>query len=564
MARLGKRFWAIALHLGVVLSSAGAAGAEGGGQAGGGQAGGEPLPEVHRVIEIYDADVVVDLSLSSGAKVGSVIELWRPLELEHPVTGATIADEFLIGTLRLTQVRATLSLARPIGKLERAPEAGDIVVLRQRGKEPRAPSTVSAVPVGAPSPSTPPAPPSAAPLVTAPPRDPEADAVSRVLDEVKGKGARARILAYEKYVREKPNGRYAAVLWEEAQKLRRLVTLEAEATGDGALLVTFLAPDQALGGSPLSIGVELVEAPGALLHSRAAAEVAYTTTPMTKAGDGYFTAVIPGGRMKAPTVEYFIEAVNADGTAVAAAGNARAPLELDVVNPPAPKAPPRHGAIASISTDYANWNLEEHNDYVLQTEGFVGMRFTDVGLRAGRTGFGVYRGRGGSLEELDEQNLEGREVGLTYGYLEAEAGITPFVGIIGRTTIGLQRTGVAGGFQLHLRLGSDLGTNLTLGGEVLGTVGLRGITQLELATFPKFPILLRTEVTNQPAGSTAHGRSTSGADASTEQGAIGVRGIAQAGYRIVPQLTVAVRVSYQGRTIHHAGPGIGGGVTTAW
>jgi len=546
------------LCLGVVLSSAGAVGAEGGTQG-----GAEGLPEVHRVIDIYDADVVVDLSLSSGAKVGSVIEVWRPLVLEHPVTGAPIADEFLIGTLRLTQVRATMSFARPIGKLERAPEAGDIVVLRGRARAASTPVAPTTAPLSAAQPSPPPTP-STAPIAATTPRNAEAEQVSRVLDEVKGQGARARILAYETYVREKPNGRYAAVLWEEAQKLRRLVMLEAEITGKEALLVTFLAPDEALAGSPLSMGVELVDAPGALIHSRAPAEVSYTTTPMTKSGEGYFTAVLPSDRMKAPAVEYFIEAVDADGRAAPVAGNAGAPLKIDVVSPPEPKAPPRHRSVASIATDYANWNFEEHNDYVLQTEGFVGMRFKDVGLRAGRTGFGVYRGRGGSLEELDEQDLEGREVGLTYGYLEAEAGITPFVGIIGRTTIGLQRTGVAGGFQLHLRLGSDLGTNLTLGGEVLGTVGLRGITQLELATFPKFPILLRTEVTNQPAGSTAHGRSSSGAGASTEQGDIGVRGIAQAGYRIVPELTAAVRVSYQGRTIHHAGPGIGGGVTVAW
>jgi hypothetical protein len=523
-----------------------------------------------RVIQLYGDDIVVDLSAAQGAEVGTVVELWRPLKLKHPITGEELADEFVIGKLRLTQVRATLSLARPLGKLEREPQPGDIVVARAANKVPKAaptpagaPATSPAAPTSAPGTVTPPP----APEPGSPPRaapDPTTDEIHRLLDAVKGKGVRARILAYEGYVRQQPNGRYAAVLWEEAQKLRELVTLQAEVLGDEPLLVTFDAPEEALAGSPISLGVELAQATGAVLHARAPEQVAYTSTPMIAAGDGYFVATVPGSRVKAPGLEYFIEAVKANGKTHGVAGAAESPLKLQVVDAPQPTPPPRHDSVVSVATDYANWNLKKHNDYVLQTEGFVGMRFRDTGLRAARTGFGVYRGRGGSLEDLDEKGLEGRDVGLTYGYLEGEAGITHFIGLIGRGVIGLQRTGVAGGMQLHVRLGNDLGTNLTLGGEVLGTVGLRGITQLELATFPRFPILLRTEVTNQPAGTPAHGRAGSGPGASNGRGDIGARGIAQLGFRILPTLAVAARASYQGRTIHPAGPGVGGGVTYTW
>ena len=38
----------------------------------------------------------------------------------------------------------------------------------------------------------------------------------------------------------------------------------------------------------------------------------------------------------------------------------------------------------------------------------------------------------------------------------------------------------------------------------------------------------------------------------------------QVGYRLVPELTVAARASYEGRTIQHAGPGAGAGVTYSW
>jgi hypothetical protein len=140
-------------------------------------------------------------------------------------------------------------------------------------------------------------------------------------------------------------------------------------------------------------------------------------------------------------------------------------------------------------------------------------------------------------------------VGLTYGYLEGEVGVSHFVGLVGRLAIGLENAGVAGGGQFLVRIGNDRQTNLLVGGEVLGGVGLRGITQLELMTFERVPIVLRTEVTNQPAGS---------------DGEVGARAIAQVGYRFTDALTVALRTSYQGRNIHHAGPGLGGAVTYRW
>ena len=192
------------------------------------------------------------------------------------------------------------------------------------------------------------------------------------------------------------------------------------------------------------------------------------------------------------------------------------------------------------------------------------MRFQDVGLRAARTGFGVYRGTGGSLAELDQQKVPGRKVGLTYGYLEGEFGLSYFTAIIGRVVIGLEDDGVNGGAQALLRLGNDRDTNLTIGGEVLGGIGLRGITELQLATFPRVPILFRTEVTNQPAGVANRELLGSAKTESVEQGEVGARAIAQIGYRFLPDLVIAVRGSYQGRTINHAGPGFGGAVSYQW
>ncbi len=519
------------------------------------------------VVSLENGDIIVDLAGKRGATVGDVVELWRPLKLRHPVTKKIVTDRFRIGSLRLTQVRDALSMARPDGKLARAPEAGDIVVLHRAVLEPTAPKqpeTPTGKPVAVVQPSGSP---------EAAPANPEEAEVSRLFDALKNSDVPTRIAAYEDYVRKNPNGRFAAVLWEEAAQLRRLLSLEqSSAAPESISAESFSLPDSALAGVPLELGVELSgPAKGAVLHSRNAGEVAYASTPMKFAGHGYWVVQVPAQRMRAPALEMFIEATDASGKAVPVVGQANDPQRVTVEPIPTATPPLRPEATASIWTDYADYNRMKGNDRVWQTEGFVGMRFNEEGVRALRTGFGVFRGVGGSLEELDEQGKGGRKVGLTYGYLEGEYAFSSFTALVVRGVVGLRDDGIAGGAQGLIRLGSDKKTNLMLGGEVLGGIGLRGITQLELKTFDRVPILFRTEVTNQPAGSSVSEEdvrpNTPNAlpqDTSTQQGEIGARAIVQVGYEVVPGLVVAGRGSYQGRTIKHAGPGFGGAVTYTW
>src|SRR5262249_21297094 len=149
-------------------------------------------------------------------------------------------------------------------------------------------------------------------------------------------------------------------------------------------------------------------------------------------------------------------------------------------------------------------------------------------------------------------------VGLTYGYIEGEIGIDSFWGIAARAVAGLGDAGVTGGAPAFVRIGHDKKTNLLLGGEVLRGVGLRGFTRLELAIFPRIPVLVRSEVTNQPAGVSPGKLPEKNESMST--GDVGVRAIVQIGYRITPGFALFLRGSYQGRTINHAGPGGGAGV----
>jgi hypothetical protein len=78
--------------------------------------------------------------------------------------------------------------------------------------------------------------------------------------------------------------------------------------------------------------------------------------------------------------------------------------------------------------------------------------------------------------------------------------------------------------------------------------------------------VLRTEVTNQPAGDspTADQRGVNGEGKAQGTGEVGVRTIIQVGYKLLPSFLVAARVSFQGRNIRHAGPGIGAAVGYTW
>lgn len=517
------------------------------------------------VLSIDEEDIVLDLGSSKGAIDGSVVELWRPFKLRHPVTGQTLTDRFRIGSLRLVQVQKTMALARPEGALARAPAAGD-VVLMARASTPSEPRTTSRA-RATDQPITPPPTTAASAARDTEPLDAEGRELCAIFESLKGQPITRRISRYEQYLQAHPNGAYARVLSEEADALRQLLAAgrAADPSANAASrAVTFLPPSSASAHEPLHLGVEIREAAGAVLHVRHAGEMAYQSLPMRAGGARYYRATIDAAQMQAPEVEYFIESVNAGGMATAAVGTADAPQRIEVHEGPRPSPATRPTASAAIFTDYADYNRLRGNDYAWQTEGQFGLRYADKGVRAVRSGFGVYRGVGGSVFELDSIGRKPRRVGLTYGYLEGEFATSKIVGLIGRLAFGLTDDGVNAGGQFFVRLGNDRLTNLLLGGEVLGGIGTRGIAELQWNTFPRVPIVLRTEVTNQPAGVTPSGSTDASSTVAIDRGDIGARAMVQIGYRLVPELTVALRASYEGRTIQHAGPGAGAGVTYSW
>ena len=529
-------------------------------------------PPEATVLAIDSGDLVVDLGTNKGVKEGQIVELWRPLRVRHPVTGQTLVDRFKLGTIRLSQVQATLSLAKVEGQLLRSPATGDHILLLEGDRAnpyvapdktakatttPVTPSVTAPAPPPSSSPTQPTQPStgaSAAKVVV--PADPDAQALADLFSALEGSDPTTRANAYASFVKARPGSRFAKVLKEEIAALRsHSVRPTAEPSVAANTAPAFDTSFNPMGrlrpGQPQRIALELdSQFTGAVVHVRRKGEAQYRSLPMESLGARYWAATLPGDSISEPGTEYFVEgATSKGGGSVAVVGTADQPK--DAVVEPHPVTGKRPGTLATISmaSEYASFNTKAANDYVFQTEGNFGWRLKDVGIRAVRSGFGVLRGKGGSLEDLDKLGLPAKDVGLTYGYVETEIGLSKNYGLIGRPILGLREGGVAGGAQAFLRVGNDLTTNLMVGGEILGTVGYRGIVQLDWRTIQHVPIMLRSEVTNQPAGT---------------GGDVGARAIAQVGYEFVRDLTVSARVSYQGRTINHAGPGAGLGVSYQW
>jgi len=542
------------------------------------------------VVDIQNEEIIIDLAGRSGAKVDDLVEVWRSLQVRHPVTKQLVRDRFVIGRLRLRRVGENLAKAIVEGDFDTPPRPGDTVVLRKSktsvrvvAGKPQAPGSdgtaeeqaAEASDTATADPSTP------NPYAAPEPADGEARQVAQLFESLRGQSVVDRIRAYERWIAEHPQSSHARVLWEEAAVLRKLVDHELKERKRQARrkdrrlsedYPRFVPPAEALANQPFTFGIRLDQrTTAAVLHLRAAGEDGYLPFSMKPTGGGYFRVTIAAKHLQPPKLQYFVERVTKTGKTKAVIGSSQLPMGLAVraVTDPEPAQPPL--ATIAMWTDYADYNRLRGNDASWQTEGYFGMRFGDIGIRALRSGFGVYRGVGGSLEELDELDLSSRKVGLTYGYLEGEFGITDFVGVLARPIIGLKDGGITGGGQAMVRLGSDLRTNLLLGGEFLGGVGMRGVAQLELDVIDDWPLMVRSEVTNQPAGSSSSTDTVRPThddfrpeDTSVGVNDIGVRGIAQVGYRIADSFVVAVRGSYQGRTINHSGPGFGGALSYTW
>jgi hypothetical protein len=533
-----------------------------------------PDPRVRATIVRIDGDDLVIDAGEGAISAGEELQVYRSLDVRHPLTHKLLHDRFVIATVRVEQVGVALSIVRVVAGPSHPVALGDAAETPHVASTP--PVEPSAAPASAnpqaiaSAPATPPA--SAAPPARAQPADAETAALGRVWRATLEQPPERRAQLYMDHLRAFPRSPHREVLSREIDYLRNyaqsIATLEQRAQSverglpqDLAHSVALQAPENAAAGQALELAVAVrVAAPvrSLLLHVRPIDESGYRSQAMALDDNRHARATVPAALVRAPGLAYFIEAVGNDGTVVPAVGSVSEPRTVRVLAKGEAKAAPDAlpGSRVRFSSELASFDGVSGRDYYLITEGDFLLRLRRGHLYGIRMGYGHYRGEGGTVQQLDMQKLEPASAGFTYGFFETELAINDLLGVAARGTVGLGRPensseqgqAVTGGFQLRVRVGAPEGTRLVLAGELLPEIGQRAFLALYWDVIERLPMAAEVQVTDQPVNSDE----------------LGVRLIYELGFEVTERLAIALRPSYQLRTIKHAGPGIGLAASFDW
>jgi hypothetical protein len=542
---------------------------------------GSGTPPRATIVRIDGSDVFLDVGRDALAGARR-LTVYRRVVVRHPLTRKSLEDRFAIGELEIVQAGDTLTLARPVAPPAHPFSVGDraelIGVTQPSGTAPIVQPGEARITARSAEPGeSVPAPPSAnasaatatATIHVAGAQSPNAEGeqLLRYFQATLAQPPAQRIRIYEAYVLHHPRSRYRAFIEQEVRYLRALqasVELRArddEAAQRAALLasaVELLPPEHARAGVPLAMALRVrpeAHVRGLSLHVRPMKGELFQTIAMSIDARGHAHATVPAELARAPGFAFFIEAVNDRGETAAAFASARTPHAVKVK---APRVAPerRRDPLMRVrfSSELASFDGTSGRDYFLINEGDFFYRVRYGHLYGVRMGYGRFDGEGGTVEELDVLGLDPRPAGFTYAYLEGEFALTELIGLSLRGTLGLGRPDsgeqgqIGGGFQTRLRLGDPNGTNLVIAGELVPEIGQRALLHLGWELIDRVPMAAEVQVTDQPVNSDE----------------LAVRIVYELGYRVTERIALALRPSYQLRTIRHAGPGMGLSATFDW
>lgn len=336
-------------------------------------------------------------------------------------------------------------------------------------------------------------------------------------------------------------------------------------------------------GSPLELAF-LVADPAALeqawLFVRAPGEPGFRRLELVADGDAYLRARVAAELVRAPRLEWYVEArrrappapsspAAVPGSAVAVLGTRKAPIitEVDPIVVEEPIARGRSHVDAHV--DYVDFDgqLGDGFDQYYQAELDFTYRFLTP-VYAVRLGFGTLSGTGGPKDVIDDDptdrcldaggNYRCSKVAFSYVYTEVELRISPRLAVLLRPQAGLLTTDRALGtdedrcsgdgeledcyFQTRyggrarVRFGDETGTNLVVGAGFTRGVGTLLEAAYQWLPTPTVPVQLLVQVTDMPVPEN-----------------LGVRLVADVGWRKLAFVYPSLRVSYQARDIDHAG-----------
>lgn len=525
------------------------------------------------IVSIDRGDVFIDLG-GADLRPEQTFTVYRGIVVRHPVTRAALRDRFAIGRVVVRQVGQKLSLTQAAGEPTRPFEVGDVVEApRAAGavatSTPVASATASAANAVAPVAQAAPAARAASTTASAPmpAMDRETDELLRYWRASLGKPPEERAGLYRAFLARWPLSRHDAAIRQEIVYLteqQRAVAVTADAledrtVGDATGAVAAVARVRhARAGEAIDLAgaYDTRRPPHRLVvFVRGHGEPDYHALAMRLDGRGHARVRIEGSDVRTPGIDYFVEAVSADGRPVQVAGSATHPLEVEVFVRGDRPEPVEAATRVRFSSELVSFDSTSGDDFFLVNEGDFFHRL-DLGVLHGfRMGYGHFLGQGGKLDTEGKTIVDPDPAGFSYGFFEGEFSLARLFGLAGRVTLGLgrpedasERDGITGGFQLRARIGTAMGTRLILAGEVLPEIGQRAFLGLQWSAGERVPMSTEVHVTDQPVNSDE----------------LAVRLVQEIGYRFGDRFTLALRPSYQLRTIRHAGPGIGLAATFDW
>ncbi len=518
------------------------------------------------IVHIEDREIYFDIGAVSGIGTGMRVRIKRPLRLRHPVNGQQIDGWLPIGAADVGAIANRLSMARLVSdQVLAAVKLGDIV------------ECYIEKPLSAPSSPTPP------PIVdTSHIRAdiaPETAAALAVFQRVAGSPLAGQIEAWRQFLDLHSDVAYAAEVREDLRLLRsyreRIAPPELElsaAPAPTAVAIEHSPPRRAAADRNLDL-VFIIAYPTnfitAWLHYRPSGAPSFRKVPVFRQNEIYLHGMIPAAQVHqthARTLEYFVEVVDASGTAFSAVGSPSAPIRVSLVSPAgikteiAARKQRRKGrsrvSVRTSYLDFATFDRREgrREDSFITFEADFLYRLRGSFLYGIRNGMGVINGRGGFADPIpNDESGDGSsdddasKTGFHYGYSEVEFRLGAYFGLRARLVAGVGRRGFGLGIDGRVRLGPESGTNLSLGAQALEQVGFLSEIRMQWLAIAKLPLGLAVALTDQP-----------------NQGDVGVRLSTDIGYPVLPWLRPTLRVSYQARTIAHSGLGAGVGMVFDW
>ncbi len=298
----------------------------------------------------------------------------------------------------------------------------------------------------------------------------------------------------------------------------------------------------------------------ALLHYVSARDSEPRTIEFARSAGAPYVAVIPGARIDAGHVAYWIELELQNDRRAAVFASEEQPQIVAVPELPA-DARERvllnrfqgRRSVFSLSADYVDFGhsavpivtpsgTEQSTvrDRYYRIEGGYTYRLlrtvVEFSLRSGVV-------RGTSPVPIRDQDASGRDpfgVGLNYGAPSAQFRLNDECTLEAEFLTSVTEDGFAVGSGAALLLGDAYGAHLTLGGEVIGTFGSRFFTRLDVPMSQRVTLAPIIEVTNMPHADE-----------------YGVRLLLELKIDVGQGFAAGLRGGYQARLATDGGPGAG-------